>query len=125
MKRRPRPSAGTDDIKIGKCIRQIRNARGLSLSDVGRQMDLSYQQVQKYELGQNRISAARLNQLMDIFEVPWTYFFDENQSRLLRFFLDCEETQSIDDLWREFPDELRIHLYALVSFLGEALEKNG
>ena len=48
---------------------------GLSQSDLGGRMNISYQQVQKYETGQNSVSASRLYQLAQSLDVPIEYFF--------------------------------------------------
>ena len=48
---------------------------GLSQTDLAGRMDVSYQQVQKYESGHNAVSASRLYQLAQSLDVPITYFF--------------------------------------------------
>ena len=55
----------------------LRQARGLSQQRVAEAMGLTYQQVQKYEKGLNRISASKLCQLMTYFDVPSSYLFEE------------------------------------------------
>jgi transcriptional regulator with XRE-family HTH domain len=50
---------------------------GMSQSKVGGAVDLSFQQVQKYENGTNRISASRLQQFADLFDVTPAYFFGD------------------------------------------------
>jgi transcriptional regulator with XRE-family HTH domain len=49
---------------------------GMSQSEVGGAVDLSFQQIQKYEKGFNRISASRLQQLANLFKVTPAYFFE-------------------------------------------------
>jgi transcriptional regulator with XRE-family HTH domain len=48
----------------------------MSQTDVARQLDLSFQQIQKYEIGSNRIAASRLFELSRILDVPPSYFFE-------------------------------------------------
>ena len=48
------------DIHVGQKIKQIRTLRRLSQTAVARKLDLSFQQVQKYETGSNRVAASRL-----------------------------------------------------------------
>ncbi len=64
------------DQHLGKQLKKARKSRGLSQSDIAATLNISYQQVQKYERGSNRISAARLYQLSDILKIPVMYFFD-------------------------------------------------
>ena len=54
---------------IGKKIRELRNANGLSQSQLASMLGLSYQQVQKYEKGANCPNVTRLFQIADVFEV--------------------------------------------------------
>lgn len=64
------------DIHVGRKLKQIRTLRRYSQTDVARKLDLSFQQIQKYEIGSNRIAASRLFELSQILEVPTSYFFD-------------------------------------------------
>jgi transcriptional regulator with XRE-family HTH domain len=50
--------------------------RRMSQTDVARELDLSFQQIQKYEIGSNRIAASRLYELSRILDVPTSYFFE-------------------------------------------------
>ena len=65
----------TNEI-IGGNLRRIRRAAGLSQMDLAVHLGISYQQIQKYEAGQNRISAASLWQISGILDVPHQHFFD-------------------------------------------------
>lgn len=64
------------DIHVGRKLKQIRTLRRLSQTDVARKLDLSFQQIQKYEIGANRIAASRLFELSQILDVPTEYFFE-------------------------------------------------
>lgn len=64
------------DIHVGRKLKQIRTLRRLSQTDVARQLNLSFQQIQKYEIGSNRVAASRLFELAQILDVPPSYFFD-------------------------------------------------
>lgn len=64
------------DIHVGKKIKQIRTLRRLSQTDVARRLNLSFQQIQKYEIGSNRVAASRLFELSQILNVPPSYFFE-------------------------------------------------
>jgi transcriptional regulator with XRE-family HTH domain len=67
--------AGAEDIEIGRKIRALRLERGLSQSGLADGIGLTFQQVQKYEKGANRVSAGRLQQIADLLNVPVTFFF--------------------------------------------------
>lgn len=64
------------DVHVGRKLKQIRTLRRLSQTDVARKLDLSFQQIQKYEIGSNRVAASRLFELAQILDVPPSYFFD-------------------------------------------------
>ncbi len=65
------------DIEIGKRVRQARVAAGLSQTQLGVQLGVSFQQVQKYEKGVNRIGGGRLYKIARFLGVKVTYFFDD------------------------------------------------
>jgi transcriptional regulator with XRE-family HTH domain len=54
---------------------------GMSQTDLGHAVGVTFQQVQKYEKGTNRISASRLQQIARVLQVPVTYFFDDLTER--------------------------------------------
>ena len=64
-----------NDQEIGKRVRALRLQRGMTQVKLGSLLDVTFQQVQKYENGANRISAGRLQRIADIFEVPITFFY--------------------------------------------------
>lgn len=74
-KTRGKPSAV--DVHVGSRLRQRRTLLGLSQEKLSAALDLTFQQVQKYERGTNRIGAGRLYELSKALDVPVSYFFDE------------------------------------------------
>ncbi|MDB0052305.1 helix-turn-helix domain-containing protein [Ascidiaceihabitans sp.] len=64
------------DIHVGRKLKQARTLRRYSQTDVARGLKLSFQQIQKYEIGSNRIAASRLYELSKILDVPTSYFFE-------------------------------------------------
>lgn len=64
------------DLHVGRKLKQIRTLRRLSQTDVARKLELSFQQIQKYEIGSNRVAASRLFELAQILDVPPAYFFE-------------------------------------------------
>jgi transcriptional regulator with XRE-family HTH domain len=71
---RPRRS-GSEDIAIGEKIRALRLERGLSQHELGAAVGVTFQQIQKYERGANRVAAGRLRRIADALEVPVTFFY--------------------------------------------------
>src|ERR1700733_6550924 len=69
-------SAGKPDIELGKRIRLRRVEQRISQAELGDQLGVSFQQVQKYEKGVNRVGAARLQQIATALDVPVTFFYD-------------------------------------------------
>lgn len=65
------------DIHVGRRLRQRRALLGLSQDKLGRAVGLTFQQIQKYERGANRIGASRLLQLSRALAVPVAYFFED------------------------------------------------
>lgn len=77
------------DAHVGERVRLRRTLMGLSQEALGDELNLSFQQVQKYERGTNRISASRLYEISRILDVPISYFFEgvsENEPRIDRDF---------------------------------------
>jgi len=67
------------DIKVGSKVRALRLERQMSQEKLGDALGLTFQQVQKYEKGINRISAGRLQRIAAILEVPVSVFFADTK----------------------------------------------
>jgi len=65
------------DIYVGKRVRFKRKMVGLTQSDLGEKVSLTFQQIQKYEKGENRISASKLYQIAEALHTSVTFFFEE------------------------------------------------
>jgi transcriptional regulator with XRE-family HTH domain len=65
------------DIYVGGRLRSRRKRLGVTQTALAQRIGVTFQQVQKYEKGANRISASRLYQLSLVLGVPVTYFFEE------------------------------------------------
>ncbi|CAK8162926.1 putative Uncharacterized HTH-type transcriptional regulator R00410 [Candidatus Xenohaliotis californiensis] len=63
------------DLHAGKQLRTIRLVRNLTQEDLGKKVNITTQQIQKYEKGQNRISASRLYEFSVVLNVSIDYFF--------------------------------------------------
>ena len=69
------------DHHVRKRIRERRREIGMSQAKLGNALGVTYQQVQKYELGLNRVSASRLWDMAKALEVDVGYFFESIQKR--------------------------------------------
>ncbi len=65
------------DVHVGSRIRLRRTLLGMSQEQLGAAIGLTFQQVQKYERGANRIGASRLYDLTRVLNVPMSFFFDD------------------------------------------------
>lgn len=70
---RPRPV----DSHVGARVRLRRTMLGMSQEKLGHAIGLTFQQVQKYERGTNRIGSSRLYELSKVLDVPVSFFFDD------------------------------------------------
>jgi transcriptional regulator with XRE-family HTH domain len=75
MRSRARPGPGILDIFVGRRVRARRMAVGMSIEELAEQAELSFQQIQKYESGVNRMSAGRLAQFAVILRTSPEAFF--------------------------------------------------
>src|SRR5438132_12856161 len=64
------------DVQVGSRVRLRRNMLGLSQEKLGTAIGLTFQQVQKYERGANRIGASRLHELSRVLDVPVSLLFE-------------------------------------------------
>ena len=85
-KKKPRKSSGRMaskghpnpiDVHVGKRLRLRRTLLGMSQEKLAEAIGLTFQQVQKYERGTNRVSSSRLFDLTRVLDVSLAYFFDE------------------------------------------------
>jgi transcriptional regulator with XRE-family HTH domain len=65
------------DVHVGQRLRMRRTLLGMSQTQIGEAVGLTFQQVQKYERGTNRVSASRLFDFSRVLNVSISYFFDE------------------------------------------------
>lgn len=64
------------DVYVGKRLRERRNMMGLSQENLAETVGITFQQVQKYERGTNRLSASRLYDFSKKLDIPVGYFFE-------------------------------------------------
>ncbi len=128
------------DVHVGARVQQCRVLLGLTQTDLGDAAGLSYQQVQKYERGANRIGASRLCELSRVLDVPIIYFFEDmptavaaipsapkrrgKAKKLARYELDPIANRETLGLVRAFykieDAEIRRQVYEMIKALGAA-----
>ena len=72
-KKQPNPI----DIHVGSRVRLRRMMLGMSQEKLGEQLGITFQQIQKYEKGTNRIGASRLQHIARVLSVPVSFFFED------------------------------------------------
>ncbi len=72
--------ANSIDESVGSKLRQRRALLGLSQEKLAEQVGITFQQIQKYENGANRISASRLYEFSKVLNIPVTFFFESTEA---------------------------------------------
>jgi transcriptional regulator with XRE-family HTH domain len=105
----------TIDVHVGTRVRLRRTLLGMSQEKLAAALSLTFQQVQKYERGVNRIGASRLFDLARILDVPIGFFFDDMPSSV-------EGGSIINSRRRSAPNEAQIGLEDDLLLKRETLE---
>ena len=105
LTKRPNPT----DTYVGSRIRLRRKMQGLSQEKLGDRLGITFQQIQKYEKGTNRVGASRLQAMATVLEVPISYFFPDEkvaagglQEEGTAFVMDFMSTSDGIELTRAF-----------------------
>ncbi len=69
------------DVHVGARIRTRRRLIGMSQTGLGNLLSVTFQQVQKYEKGMNRVGSSRLAHIAEVLDVPISFFFEDDPSR--------------------------------------------
>ena len=121
------------DKQVGKQIRARRRLLGLSQTKLADAIGVTYQQVQKYENGVNRVSAGRLQQIAHILQAPIAYFFDgllslqrpndanrEVEISSLAEFMKSPEGAALSKAFMDIGDtKLRKHIAELIEMIAD------
>ena len=133
----PRYGRGTGvpnpiDVHVGARIRMRRLLLGMNQETLANALGLTFQQVQKYEGGANRVSASRLSAMADILGVPISYFFGDlrpddsevsPEDRRWREHLQRPETIEFIRLYYAIPDpKIRRQFLEMAKTVAESLE---
>ena len=116
-------SPDTTDASVGERIQSQRLLRRLSQTDLGNEVGVTFQQIQKYENGVNRVSSGRLQRIAEALKVPVAFFFEgvrgssaeaENVNASLRF-LESAAAVRIVRAFAEIDDgKVRQSIVALI-----------
>lgn len=116
------------DTHVGTLIRARRKALGMSQSELADALGLTFQQVQKYERGTNRVSSSKLYDIALKLETPLSAFFEgldqvEGTSDVLSGVVDFLGERGSHDLiaaFKAMPPTMRRHLVALAKSMADA-----
>lgn len=121
------------DTAVGQRIRNRRLELGLSQTNLGDKVGVSFQQIQKYEKGTNRVSASALYEIARVLRVPLTFFFDmileaalehdstvDAATRARLAYIRSREGERLVDLFQRLPSAARKHLLGMMSALAAA-----
>ncbi|MET0640163.1 MAG: helix-turn-helix transcriptional regulator [Hyphomicrobium sp.] len=118
------------DVLVGKRIRTQRLARKMSQSELGKQLGITFQQIQKYESGVNRVGAGRLQSIAKIFELPVSVFFGEDSASqdasnetnetVLNFLNTARAMKLVKDFSRVKDPAMQQAIVALVEKIADA-----
>lgn len=122
-------STGEPDVRIGRKSRELRQRLGLSQSALAAAIGVTFQQVQKYEKGANRISVGRLQKIAETLGVGMDYFFDgapspEGQTPSTTPSLSKEAVQLAVGFEKIEDTKVRRRLSALVEALSLSSDRN-
>jgi transcriptional regulator with XRE-family HTH domain len=115
------------DVYIGRRLRRRRRLLALTQNALGATTGLTFQQIQKYECGASRMTAARLHTIATALRVPVDYFFEgafgmgEPRANELAQsdLLDSREAHELLEAFRKLSEPARRRLLALMRTLGE------
>jgi len=115
------------DVHVGRRLRQARFLAGMSQEELGTGIGVSFQAVQKYEHGENRLSASRLFKAARLLDRPISFFFEELGGEAVAKETNGFSREEIELVrhFRQIPsDEVREHLLQMTKRIG-TLEGGG
>lgn len=112
----------TNDVDryIGARMRTLRKERGLSQQTLGSALCVSFQQIQKYEKGTNRIAAATLVEAAEYFKVSVTYFYPDSETDITETsnFLNSEFADPLIRAFNMVPDHIKKQVLDVVETMA-------
>lgn len=113
------------DLHVGGRLKQIRGLRGLSQTNLADSVGLTFQQIQKYENGANRISASRLWEFAERLNVPISFFYDglDDSRDNIELEVDRMALELVRALQSIKDDEVRRRLYELAKMVSKQTDE--
>ncbi len=110
------------DVHVGKRVKEIRTVRGLTQSNVAEQLGISFQQLQKYETGANRVSASRMFELSKLLGVSPSFFFEglEGENYESMPAMDMETARIASVLSNITNEKLKRRIHTLISEIARS-----
>lgn len=107
------------DVHVGHRLRQARLLAEMSQDELGAGIGVSFQAVQKYEHGENRVSASRLYKAAQMLNQPISFFFEDIEAAPVKANGFSDEEIALVRYYRQLPDEgLRRHLLQMTKQIG-------
>lgn len=107
------------DVHVGQKLKSLRLSRGQTQTEIAVGLGISFQQVQKYELGRNRISASKLFEISRILDVSPAYFFDGLEGEVAENKAPDQEVTEIASMLTQIKNErLRSQIRTFISELA-------
>ncbi|MFC3051211.1 helix-turn-helix domain-containing protein [Kordiimonas pumila] len=124
------------DVHVGQRVRARRKMLGLSQTQLGKELGVTFQQVQKYERGTNRIGSSRLFKMASTLDVPVAYFFEGAETKLPGYEKELEaidqsiyekqETQELVEAYYRIADpRIRKKVLGLARLLSSGVDEYG
>ncbi len=99
------------DMHVGKRLKERRQQIGVSQGKLGDALGISFQQIQKYERGYNRMSGGRLQQAADFLDVPVSYFF-----------VTSDPADRLFEIYHALPEKEQTYLLLFAEVLATELK---
>lgn len=124
------------DVYVGQRVRARRKMLGLSQTQLGNELGVTFQQVQKYERGTNRIGSSRLFRMSTTLDVPVAYFFEGAETKLPGYnaaiegmdedAFERQETQELVEAYYRIADpRIRKKVLGLARLLASGVDEYG
>jgi len=123
------------DIHVGQRVRARRKMLSLSQTQLGKELGVTFQQVQKYERGTNRIGSSRLFRMSTALDVPVAYFFEGAETKLPGYndaldnvedTYDRRETKELVEVYYRIADpRIRKKVLGLARLLASGVDEYG
>ncbi len=124
------------DVHVGSRVRARRKMLSLSQTQLGQELGVTFQQVQKYERGTNRIGSSRLFRMSSALDVPVAYFFEGAETKLPGYneglegldsdTFERQETQELVESYYRINDpRIRKKVLGLARLLSSGVDEYG